>query len=1248
MSLKKIMVLVVAVLTFIAANANNLLPNGSFDKVNAGSSNFPAEWQKGIYSQAQAEFKLVKHNSGKAIQIIKLNKNGWVELLSNKIPVTLDSTTLFEISGMLNAESVKSGSIVLIGFDAKGKRTAWNQVFNIKGSYDWKTIKEYSFIPANVKVIRLSLRINAGKGCATFDNLKLSTVKDSLPAGTQLIKKEWLGVYNKNNDDLPSQWHQKSWSAMETRFKATADRQGACLSWISGGAKFGIEPELWLKSVPAGTHLKMTARYRAYGEGKAVLMAEFYDKNERKTGEESSEPGMSGSWSNLTHVFTVPENTSQMHFYLLNRGRGTVRYISAALTKTNPKDGARKFPVTVYSSPAEGNRIIHNGQNLFNTIVDSPNSLSFDFWGNKELKDLAFVIEIPSSLKILQCFNSHPAILSVAIPEIKDIKLNSKPYKRYIYKNLKAFSLMKPVVAWRRQVVMAFAPVKKETALPAEFKTWYYMQDANSKSEKKELTVRVLPPLPKLPNPKNFPVYNWDEGDMNFLEKSLFMNVITKYEEANLKSRHREWRPLLQKMDLILEKRGWYMHNPEQDYTQTRIVRQLIPGMENIRIAVDEKGKRNKEHICPGFFLNDQKVTNILIKFLTEKYFKLKAKAGDYVLLDYEPWRTMHWCFCPECRKEFSRKNNYTKTLSANEIINKCSEQWVNFRIGQTAAINRKTASIIKNIVPGVVIVDYDYPVKFDSPDYRKFYRSVPKDPQSYEDCIDIHFSSFYHYLKKDAFDLIDANVKNLKRPVYMTPSLSRNDPLQGSYTTDEETLSPKQFRVKMLGAACSGSKGLCIYPGMQIDGSFFVEINRGMGEIAVIENFLNKGKRYDSKVKLTQRPNKKIETASKTINLPEWKPTSGHRVHKLNDKILISLFNFHTRYALYTGLNIAPELLPEKISVEDAISKTCIAPDSSKAFWTKKELCKNLLLKIPPMDVKFYILKPYVKRAKLIISQNNKLIHNQYQEELAKGKSKAFKPVISGKSKAVMTDVNDDGIPDIKVSTPVQEVVVSLKGGIVLKWQTPAMTITEGIGNQKRDSMCWDYFWNPILKYSSNNHPYKINSVKYNDGKFKISLQTKFKSQSLQLQKMYFISTSKASVKVNYKITNIAKSSKSISFWSHNFPTLGTTDKINDLSFRAGKYTVSGKGKNELVFLFRNNKVIGFKDSKVVDSFDKPEVTCSNIKTKAVVKFEMDPDYLNQIYFYRGEEPTFEWMTRKINLKENQSFSTWMQFSVK
>ena len=69
---------------------------------------------------------------------------------------------------------------------------------------------------------------------------------------------------------------------METRFKISGDRQGTSLQWISGGAKFGIEPALWLSSVPAGTKLELLARYKVSGKGKAQLAAEFYDKDDRK------------------------------------------------------------------------------------------------------------------------------------------------------------------------------------------------------------------------------------------------------------------------------------------------------------------------------------------------------------------------------------------------------------------------------------------------------------------------------------------------------------------------------------------------------------------------------------------------------------------------------------------------------------------------------------------------------------------------------------------------------------------------------------------------------------------------------------------------------------------------------------------------------------------------------------------------------------------------------------------------------
>ena len=88
-------------------------------------------------------------------------------------------------------------------------------------------------------------------------------------------------------------------------------------------------------------------------------------------------------------------------------------------------------------------------------------------------------------------------------------------------------------------------------------------------------------------------------------------------------------------------------------------------------------------------------------KFLVNKYRRSKAKSGDFVLLDYEPWRTMEWCFCDKCRDEFSRKLHSKKTLSAEEITSGYPDKWVDFRIEQTAAVNRKTAAMIKKIVSG-------------------------------------------------------------------------------------------------------------------------------------------------------------------------------------------------------------------------------------------------------------------------------------------------------------------------------------------------------------------------------------------------------------------------------------------------------------------------------------------------------------------------------------------------------------------
>jgi hypothetical protein len=322
--------------------------------------------------------------------------------------------------------------------------------------------------------------------------------------------------------------------------------------------------------------------------------------------------------------------------------------------------------------------------------------------------------------------------------------------------------------------------------------------------------------------------------------------------------------------------------------------------------------------------------------------------------------------------------------------------------------------------------------------------------------------------------------------------------------------------------------------------------------------------------------------------------------------------------------------------------------PPSGKAFWLPDGLQQKLLLKIPPMDVKFYIIKPYQGKSEIAKTQNNKIIHQEYVRELQVGKTSAFKPVVSGKSKAVMTDINSDGIPEIEVSTPSQKLTVSLKGGVVLNWQASSVTVVAGTGNQNQDSMCWDYFWIPRLKYSSNNQPYKLKSVKYVNGKFLVSLQADFKTNGLRLEKTFVILTAEPVFTVKYTITNTTSQDKPVSLWSHNFPGLQAADKLNDLIFKTGgKFNVSGKGRIEQVFTFKDNKALKFARQLVTGKFMVSEIICVNKQDQSTIRVNLDSEYLNQIYLFRGSNPTFEWMTRKVITKPQRSWSTWMRFSV-
>ncbi len=1164
------------------------------------SGNVLPEWSQWSKSRVNCT------GEGKQVCITR-SEAGFCELISPVIKVTEKLPQIASIKYKVCGTEV-TGSAVLSGFDDGGKLVYWRSLENFSKTFDWRESEHRMLIPEPVAKLKLSFRLSNENGALWLEDAAM-TFQDcsNMPPGVELLKQTYLGS---KSGDMPKDWVVKYWHNLESTYEVKPGANGVDLRYISGGARFGIQPELLLNPVPAGTALKLTARYRCGKEAQAVLTAEFFNAQGQPIGEKSTAPGTSGNWSDISGVFVVPPDTAKMNFYLLNTGKGTVTYLNASLTTTQSGEAVAEFPVTVYASPSEGNRLVYGGEHIFHSIADSPNSLCFDFWGRtKETPELAFVLEVPVTLRVAECFSSHPTVYRSEVPEITEFTRDGTAYRRYTYQKAAAFKLIGPGRQWCRQLIAAFEPVGGN--FPSDHKVYYYLSDRDRKSTPVELTVRILPPLPELPAPKRFHYYGWTDYDLNFPDRELLKRVIGKYEKAHLNSRLRNSNKELQEIDELLAGRGWRMHNPEQDYCQTRMLTGFRDKLPGLRLEVMRNGQNNPARICPRYFIEDQQFQKLLQEQYNNRYARLNAKSGDWILLDYEPWGTMNSCFCPVCLERFAQSHLGGKAATAAEIAEKHAAAWAEFRVAETVSINRIMVEMIGRINPNFVFIDYDYPVAFDQPGFEKMFQSVCKDPRSYEHLISAHFSSFYHHLKKKAFDLIDVNVKTLKKPVYMTPSLSRNDLITGSYTTTEETQSPRQFRQTVLSAAVSGCPGLSIFPGHQIDGQFFVEIQRAMSEIALFEDFLFDGKRNDAAWKFTTLPNEIIRTAAKEIAIPNWPDFFGHRAHELKGETLLSLLNFNGRYPLYLNL---PD--PGRVVI-DPVKKLRLTPEGGRVW-----------LKIDPEDVRF--LK--IVDASDYPQVSSLDVRAEYETLMKSTQASAAEPVKIGLAKAEMTDFDQDGFPEVTISAPEKTVIVSSKGGIIQKWREGKLEITSDQGDPSAAGLLWDYLLEPLHKYAAGDQPYRIRKISAAGDEFKLELESEIAVHSLKIEKLVTVPVGKKEIRAEYTLTNTGKVAKKFSFWSHNFPRLGAEKPLTEMTITLPEHPALALEPPEQLFTVGSQPPVRF--TKITGNTTAQEVVC----TAAGGKIKLSMDRLNQFYFWRGVNPTVEMMSEAAELAPGQN----------
>ena len=1221
------LVLLGACCFYTSIQAENLLRNADFQKLN---KKFPAFWAFGKYSGAEAKAAIdnqIFHTSNTSVRIVKTNDKGWTQLVQSVNFKALSQPREVKVSAWIYSEKTKLGGLVVMADSTKRRNIIWKNLKHFSGTFGWKQIEGKAIIPAGTKRLSISVRLSR-KGIIWVDDCIMEfTGKDEKLSGNLLKNPELKGRIQQLTQ-LPEGWRKKFVAGYENVSNIKVKSSVLEITWKSGGAKFGAEA-FSTNILPPGNYI-FSASCRTTGNSQAQLSVGNYN----------SKPKRSESWQNIHTVFKL-KSGEKINPVCWNLGQGKVQYKNFSLTKTKLKV-VDSFPIQTVVMPVSITKI-WKGVNEFNTFTDTPVPLSFEFKGDKsKFKKAALVLELPVELSIAEAFNMHTGLTQVEKAQITPLERDGRKFNRYTFVNPRVFGIIRKNFAWERKLAMAIVPTKAQLAGKV-FPVYWHLEADGRRSDEKKFNLRLLHPMKKTKMPKSFPNYSWRLLDMNFASPQLLKKVADGIEKSGMNYRKRSSAKRYRAIDNVLKKSGWKFYATTPDYYHPRFCGLNESALKNkIAMSQNPDGSNYKHRICPFYFNNNQEFKQHLYSFLLKKYKSYGTKNGDVIIFDVEPWEPMEWCFCKSCRNDFARKNNLKAVPSPLEIKSKYASQWSSFRNAQTAEATKLLAAFFRKNYPASKVFDYDYVVDFSKPGYRNYYKAVAKDPQLNEKYIDGHFASYYHYTDKRAFDLININIKNLKKDYYVVAALDKL-----GYLNSNEILSPQRMRMLLLAAAVNGAKGFSIYPGEHFDGLYLQMFNRTMPLVAELEKTFQKGKDIRSKVNITPEPylirEIKIGNKIKKIARPNWKDYFVSRAYKLNNRIILSIFNYNPDRVMFSTASL--KVSAGKYTIVNLQSGKRLIPKKNSNYWTQKTL-SSFITKTNPMNTTFISIRAYRPSDESIPVITAASLQVEFERQKAETTDKEeFKTVSSGNLKIEIDDIDNNGEIEIVLSSKSQKVWIDpLLSGAVVRWKYKNVKLigwNTGIA-QKSRIICVDRFWLPKSWRGSVSEKYKLKQAVIVNNKAVLKLSKTLADKGLIISKTYKLASGSSGLEVEYSIKNIGKHPSTFSFWIHNYPIFGNSSSTPStaiyLNSKSGNKKIFNKHFSRF-YPFSSEENPGFSSKELSDTLTSGKVTVSNSQNNTGINIELSPKQVAGIYIWSSTNPTLEWIFKATTLTPGSSW---------
>ena len=979
----------------------------------------------------------------------------------------------------------------------------------------------------------------------------------------------------------------------------------------------------------------------------------------------------------------------------------------AALAEMGVAPPPADFPVHAIAFPTHLTADFTGGVPTFHLLPGTPLAPAFGFVGSRDkVQNLSLILDVPEGVTLAGAHYLHPEIKVPQPPMGEAVQRGALPYRRYRFA-VPYRAIGREAPGWA-SVLAPF--LEATTGFREADLVYHLEGSTGPGPEArvhlKALPALERVSLPKQFRLETWYQYTFHTPDPALRERLIDTMERVGVREKGYSASNLEVEKQLKARGWQLRLgMGWSDRGPYgfsiHNYGRIDWAKRGYP--EDVWI-VDDGGKRQVGVFCQSYIIGRgpafvKEYREYLESLLTPNARALCwSMSNDYEVSDGGLMSATHSCFCPRCLEQFAKRSGLpaAEIATSEAILSKHRAEWTRFRMGQNAEIIRLHSEMLRQLAPGMQNAICSHWVA--DPPGSEVFSGEAIDVRLLDPYADENTPMMYHGGTR-FFDNIQRTTRHLKKPV-----MALTAAFYDAWGNDSVVFSPEEVHQNLMAIAAAGSAGAGFYATFDhFDGAYLRTVQAAMAEIARLEPYLAGSQPADGAAQVEGLPREEVvmvqDGKERTVRIPDWPNYLRASVRRSGSAgsmgsmgsvgsmgsrpgdLVVAVFNYHRQEAATVRVKVpgtpagtgakasdtpaggakASSTPAGALAAFDPVSGRLLC-DGSGRTWAPAALAEGIAVRVPPLSARFVVLRAPAASDKALPVEDTAAALQAWRKEFRRRTERQDSLSDGG---ITLGWAEDPAGARIQVRTPAQEVLIApAQGGRIASWHAGGKTLAEW-GGAKGDGVGVDLFWAPEKARWTGDEDaaYTVKERTVRDGAAMVVLERALAGSpllaGLTLRKTYRVAGARPEVSIEYALENGGAAPVEAAFWSHHVlkPGAEALRAANQtplygcpllVPWADGVREMKGAGSDSVFTVSAGGDLPGGGTSplrkRATESMVGDRIAVAGPDASVVAQFERDK--VAQVYSWRGDPPTHEWMYLPARIEPGKAWQTTVRFT--